>query len=148
MEKKKVVAYIRVRKNEALSVHKEFFKKVFANRDDSELVDIYWDAGVSGLKNNRSAFAKMIADAEAGEFDYIVVKSLAKLSRDVDATIEIIRKLKEHGVGIYSITERLDTLSTKCEKYIELMEATAELRKQLTERERELATLTEEKSEA
>lgn len=147
MEKKKIVAYVRTRKNEGLSVHKEYFKRLFASREDCELIDFYWDDGTSGLDRYRYAFKQMIADAENGKYDYIVVKSIAKLSRDTDAAIKTIKNLKDHGVGVYSIAEQFDSLSNKCEEYIEIMEAIADLRKQITEKEREMAALMNGKTE-
>lgn len=147
MKKKKIVAYVRTRQDEGLSVHKEYFKRLFANREDCELIDFYWDSGRSGFDRYRYAFKQMIADAENGKYDYVVVKSLAKLSRDTDAAIKTIKKLKDHGVGVYSITEQFDSLSNKCEEYIGIMEAIAELRKQITEKERRMAALMTKKTE-
>lgn len=143
MAKKKVVAYIRASINADVSIRETYFKTLLANREDCELAGIYVDRGTSGRKKKRYAYQTLIADAVAGKFDYIIVKSLANLSRDTDESIAAIKNLKEHGVGIYSVAERLDTLSDKCKQYIEILETTAELRKQIKEKEREMEALTE-----
>lgn len=142
MDKKRVVAYIRIRTGEAININCEYFKRMFENHRECELTDYYCDMGKSGMDCSRLEFSRMMADAESGKFDYIIVKNLAKLSRDTVLAVQTIRKLKGYGIGIYSVTERLDTLNQECDKYLELMLATEELRGRIKDNERKMAVLT------
>lgn len=111
MEKKKIVVYVRVGANESVDIPCEYLKRLLDNREECELIDYYCDRGTCGRDRKRLGFNKMIADAKSGKFDYIIVKSMAQLSRDTQLTIKTINELKECGVGVYSVEERLDTLA-------------------------------------
>lgn len=58
----------------------------------------------------RTGFIRMLEDAEAGKIDYIITKSISRLSRSVRDTIKIIRKLMEKEVGVYFLEQGIDTL--------------------------------------
>lgn len=77
-----------------------------------KVVNIYVDQGITGTKAERPQFQKMIEDARAGCFDYIVVKNISRFARNVLISIEYIKELKalQHPVGIYFIEEGLNTL--------------------------------------
>lgn len=75
------------------------------------LSGIYADEGISGTSlRRREAFKKMIADALAGFFDVIVVKSIARWARDVENGYPIIKDLAEKGVAVYFLDNNLSTL--------------------------------------
>ena len=62
----------------------------------------------------------MINKACAGEIDYILTKSLSRLSRDVLVTLIIIRKLKERGINMYFKNENLNSIEDEAEFAITL----------------------------
>lgn len=94
MEKKRVVAYVRTCMDEAVDLHCKYLQDILANCEECELVDYYCEQA-SGKNASRPIFNRMIADAESGKFDYIIVKSIAKLSRDASLIIETIDHKKE-----------------------------------------------------
>ncbi len=62
----------------------------------------------------------MINKACAGEIDYILTKSLSRLSRNVLDTLIIIRKLKERGINMYFENENLNSIEDEAEFAITL----------------------------
>ena len=46
---------------------------------------------------------KMVTDARLGKFDLIITKDVSRFARDLEDSIHYIRKLKEYGVGIFSV---------------------------------------------
>jgi DNA invertase Pin-like site-specific DNA recombinase len=57
----------------------------------------YSDEGLSGTKKkNRKAFLRMLEDAEEKKFDYLLVKDISRLARNIIDSIETIRFLKRH----------------------------------------------------
>lgn len=81
-----------------------------------------WDfAGVfydyeSGLrKEKRNGLDDMLKKAYRGDIDYIITKSISRLSRNVLDTLNIIRSLKARNINIYFEKENLNSLETEKE---------------------------------
>lgn len=81
-----------------------------------------WDfAGVfydyeSGLRQEKqNGLDAMVKKAYRGEIDYIITKSISRLSRNVLDTLTIIRSLKTKGINIYFEKENLNSLETEKE---------------------------------
>jgi site-specific DNA recombinase len=60
----------------------------------------------------------MLKKAYHGEVDYIITKSISRLSRNVLDTLTIIRSLKAKGINIYFEKENLN--SFEAEKEIDI----------------------------
>lgn len=104
----RAVAYCRVstsKEEQAMSLQnqKDFFE-TFITRKGDELVEIYSDEGLSGTKlKNRTALNRMIRDAGDGRFDIIYCKDISRLSRNTIDFLNIMRSLKQNGIGIFFI---------------------------------------------
>lgn len=82
--------------------------KQFIESKGDEIVAEYADKGKSGTSAKRPEFLRMIKDAEAGKFDYIVVHKLDRFSRNKYDSAIYKRRLKQCGVKLLSVTENLD----------------------------------------
>lgn len=97
----RAVAYCRVSTDKedqlnSLSTQEEFFER-YAKQEQLSLVNIYSDEGISGTKKaNRKAFLQMLQDAQEKKFDYLLVKDISRLARNIVDSIETIRFLKKH----------------------------------------------------
>ncbi len=97
----KAVAYCRVSTEKedqlnSLAAQEEFFKG-YCKQQGYVLVKIYSDEGISGTKKkNRKAFLQMLSDAQEKKFDYLLVKDVSRLARNIVDSIESIRLLKKH----------------------------------------------------
>ena len=82
----KVCAYVRVstdslEQEDSLDNQIAYFQDYIRSNPAWEYVGIYAYQGISGFKENRPQFQKMIADARAGKIDLIVVKSVSSIAR-------------------------------------------------------------------
>ena len=71
----------------------------------------YREEGKSGRTDDlskRPAFSEMLAAADSGLFDVIVVHKLDRFSRNLRVTLETLDRLQAQGVGFVSISERMD----------------------------------------
>ena len=59
----------------------------------------------SGLNFDRSGLAEVLVAADAGKIDVLVIKNLSRLGRDTAKTIDLVHKLDEQGIRIYSPLE-------------------------------------------
>ncbi|HEY7154578.1 MAG TPA: recombinase family protein [Gemmataceae bacterium] len=76
-----------------------------------DIVQIYRDEGKSARTDDlakRPAFQQLLADAEAGRIDVIVVHKLDRFARNLRVTLETLERLEHAGVGFVSIGEQMD----------------------------------------
>lgn len=66
----------------------------------------------SGLRRSgRTGLDKMLKKAERGKIDYIITKSISRVSRDTLEVLKIIRFLRERGINMHFETEDLDSIN-------------------------------------
>ena len=75
-----------------------------------DIVAVYKDEALSGYKNihKRDGFSQLMADAEAGKFEAVMVYELSRFSRNGSDTIVYTEKLAKLGIEFVSVRERLD----------------------------------------
>ncbi|WP_163581104.1 recombinase family protein [Gracilibacillus saliphilus] len=121
-EKERAVVYARVSTNQehqksSIKSQKEYYSQ-YAKEKGFELVNIYFDEGLTGTSSKRKYFLKMLHDAglDMSEkknsrllefdtsdreplFDWIILKDVSRFARNTDAGI-IAKLLRENGVYI------------------------------------------------
>lgn len=130
-QKKKVCAYVRVstdslQQEDSLENQTTYFKSFITANPEWEFVGIYSDQGISGYKENRPGFQKMIEDARAGNIDLIVVKSISRFARNTETVLKFTRELKSIGVGIFFELQNINTLSGAGELMLTILAAFAQ----------------------
>jgi DNA invertase Pin-like site-specific DNA recombinase len=80
----------------------------YARKSKIEIYKMYVDEGISGTKENRPEFQKMIKDAEQKLFDVILVHKFDRFARSVEISSKIKTRLRRVGVNIISITEPVE----------------------------------------
>ena len=88
-----------------------------------ELVEIYYDFGVSGYKEARPGFQRMMDDAENGRFRQVITKAITRFARNTRTVLESTRRLKELGIGVYFELQGINTLSQEGELLMTLYAA-------------------------
>lgn len=131
-QKKKVCAYVRVstdslQQEDSLENQTTYFKGFITANPEWEFVGIYSDQGISGYKENRPGFQKMIEDARAGNIDLIVVKSISRFARNTETVLKFTRELKSIGVGIFFEIQNINTLSGAGELMLTILAAFAQV---------------------
>lgn len=130
-QKKKVCAYVRVstdslQQEDSLENQTTYFKGFITANPEWEFAGIYSDQGISGYKENRPGFQKMIEDARAGNIDLIVVKSISRFARNTETVLKFTRELKSIGVGIFFEIQNINTLSGAGELMLTILAAFAQ----------------------
>lgn len=110
-----IAAYCRVSTDKAdqlnsLEAQKEFFSE-YTKRTGDTLVRLYADEGISGTKiKNRKEFLRMMADAEHGLFDMVVVKDISRFARNTVDLLQNVRKLKSLGIETQFLTANMTSM--------------------------------------
>lgn len=87
----------------------------------------YVDEGISGTQTKkRDAFFQMIADAEAGNFNLILTKEVSRFARDTLDSLTNTRDLLAHNVGVYFMSDNINTLEPDSELRLTIMSSIAQ----------------------
>jgi site-specific DNA recombinase len=93
-----------------------------------EIVKVYPDLDVSGWSGvDRPAFEELLADAEAGLIDTVMVWKIDRLTRNFDDLQRVWRLVQQRGLKLVSVTDSLDTSSPMGIFGLRMMVAAAEL---------------------
>ena len=72
----------------------------------------YDDGGFSGGNTNRPALKRLLADAEAGKLDIIVVYKIDRLSRSICDFAELTKSFDKWNVSFVSVTQDINTATS------------------------------------
>ena len=87
----------------------------------------YVDEGISGTSTKkRDSFLRMIADAKAGLFDFIITKEISRFSRSTLDSIKYTQELLEHDVGVLFQNDNINTLDSDSEFRLVVMAGVAQ----------------------
>ena len=106
VKKKRVAAYARVsteqeEQQNSYEAQIGFYTSLIMSNPDWEFVEVYSDEGISGTSlKKREGFNRMIADAEAGKIDLILVKSISRFARNTVDSLSMVRRLKAVNVEV------------------------------------------------
>ena len=131
-KKMQVAAYCRVSSNSADQLNSyaaqiRAYKKYIGARDDWELVDIFADEGLTGMKSEtRDEFQRMIRMCELRQIDLILTKSVSRFARNVKEALNYTRKLKLLGIGVQFEEDGINTLAMADEMLLNTFAAIAQ----------------------
>lgn len=114
--RKRVAAYTRVSSGKdamlhSLSAQVSYFSNMIQRHPEWEYVGVYSDEALSGTKDDRESFVRMIDDCRAGKIDMIITKSLSRFARNTVTLLKIVRELKDLGVDVYFEKENIHSTS-------------------------------------
>ena len=131
-KKIRVAAYARVstdkdEQQNSLESQKDYFSMLIKSNTTWQFAGIYYDDGISGLTHkNRDGFNSMVQDALDGKIDFIITKSISRFARNTLDSLEVLRKLRDKGIGVYFQKENINTLDGKGEFVLTLMASFAQ----------------------
>jgi site-specific DNA recombinase len=106
----RVIGYVRVssemQKEKDNSIRSQIKSiKKYCEDYNLELVGIYKDEGVSGLKSNRGGLNKMLGEIEKMNIEVVLVYSLSRLGRKLVDVVGWVNNLENKGIRFISIKE-------------------------------------------
>ena len=128
----KVAGYCRVSTDSDDQVNsfesqKQYFRTYIENHPDWELYEIYADEGITGTSTKkRTQFNRMIHDAYRGNFRLIITKEVSRFSRNILDTIRYTRELRDIGIGVIFLSDRINTLEPEAEMLLSFLASLAQ----------------------
>ncbi len=124
-KKMRVAAYCRVSTSgpeqlRSLEIQISTYKKMIKSNPNWLFAGVYYDIESGLRRNGRKSLDKLLRKAEKGKIDYIITKSISRVSRDTLEILQIIRFLRERGINMYFENEKLDSIDADKEFEITL----------------------------
>jgi site-specific DNA recombinase len=110
---KKVIGYVRVSsemqrlKDNSIKNQIEYIQD-YCNRYGYELINIFEDEGISGLKNDRDGLNLLMSEIKKVEIDIVMVYSLSRLGRKLKDVINYIELLNKKNIKFISVKENFN----------------------------------------
>ncbi len=105
------VGYCRVstdKQREESIDHQQREIQKYADENGIRVIEWYVDHGYSGTTNKRPALERMIKDSKQKKFNQVLVWKLDRFSRNMYEGAIAKHELKENGVTVFSVIERID----------------------------------------
>lgn len=131
VQRKRVAAYARVSSGKdamlhSLSAQVSYYNDYIGSRGDWQLVGIYADEAVSGTKEDRPEFQRMLSDCRAKKIDMVITKSLTRFARNTVTLLETVRELRLLEIDVFFEKENIHTLSSDGELMLTLLASFAQ----------------------
>ena len=112
----RVAAYCRVSSGKdamlhSLSAQVSRYSELIQRRPGWVYAGVYADEALTGTKDDRPEFQRLLADCRAGKIDRVLTKSVSRFARNTVTLLETVRELKELGVAVYFEEQNIDSLS-------------------------------------
>ena len=105
----------------------QYYTQFIQEKRNWTYIQGYVDEGISGTSTKkRDSFNRMITDAKAGRFDFIITKEISRFSRSTLDSIKYTQELLEHDVGVLFQNDNINTLDSDSEFRLVVMAGVAQ----------------------
>ena len=116
----KVAAYCRVStemesQQSSIDLQIRYYTDLIQKNPEWDFAGVFYDYESGLRKEKRNGLDEMLQKAYRDEIDYIITKSISRLSRNVLDTLTIIRSLKAKGINVYFEKENLNSIEDEKE---------------------------------
>ena len=130
-KRKRVAAYARVSLDKDAMLHSlaaqiSYYKGLIQRKPDWEYAGVYADEGLTGTKENRPEFQRLLADCRAGKIDLVIVKSISRLARNTVTMLATVRELKALGIDVLFEKENIHSMSGDGELMLSILASFAQ----------------------
>ena len=128
---KRVAAYARVSSGKdamlhSLSAQVSYYSNLIQNHSGWQYVGVYADEALTGTKDNRENFQRLLADCRAGKVDTVITKSISRFARNTVTLLETVRELKNMGVDVFFEEQNIHSLSADGELMLTILASYAQ----------------------
>ena len=127
----RVAAYARVSTGKdamlhSLSAQVSYYSNLIQKHPGWLYCGVYADEALTGTKDNRDNFQRLLEACRAGEIDMVITKSISRFARNTVTLLESIRELKELGVDVFFEEQNIHTMSSDGELMLTILASYAQ----------------------
>ena len=126
-----VAAYARVSSGKdamlhSLSAQVSYYSRMIQQHPGWKYCGVYADEAITGTKDSREQFQKLLERCRNGEIDLILTKSVSRFARNTITLLETVRELKLLGVDVYFEEQNIHSLSSDGELMLTILASYAQ----------------------
>ena len=129
-KKKRVAAYARVSSGKDAMLHslsaQVSYYSDYIQSNGWEYAGVYADEAITGTKDKRDGFQKLLTECRNGSVDMVITKSISRFARNTVTLLETVRELKELGVDVYFEEQNIHTASADGELMLTILASYAQ----------------------
>ena len=127
----RTAAYARVSSSKdamlhSLSAQVSYYNSFIQSNPEWLFCGVYADEALTGTKDNRENFQKLLSECRAGNIDLIIAKSISRFARNTVTLLETVRELKELGVDVYFEEQNIHSISPDGELMLTILASYAQ----------------------
>ncbi|GAB1360153.1 recombinase family protein [Porphyromonadaceae bacterium] len=128
---KKVAAYARVSSGKDAMLHSlssqvSYYSRFIQNHAGWLYAGVYSDEALTGTKDRRNGFQRLLADCRVGKVNMILTKSISRFARNTVTLLETVRELKSLEVDVFFEEQNIHTLSAEGELMLTILASYAQ----------------------
>lgn len=104
----------------------------YVKREGIEIYNEYSDIGISGKKESRPEFDKLLNDMRNKNFDCIIVYKLDRIGRSISHLLKLFEEFSKRDIKFISITQNFNTTTPEGRLFLRMMMLLAEYERELT----------------
>lgn len=129
--KKRVAAYARVSSGKdsmlhSLSAQISYYSDFIQKHRGWEYAGVYSDEAMTGTKDDRAEFQRLLTDCRNDKIDIVLTKSISRFARNSVTLLETVRELKSLNVDIIFEKENIHSMSGDGELMITILASFAQ----------------------
>jgi len=114
--KKRVAAYARVSDGKDAMLHSlaaqiSYYSDLIQKNPEWEFVSVFADEALTGTKDTRPEFQRLLAECRAGKIDMVITKAISRFARNTVTVLESVRALKDMNIDVYFEEQNIHSLS-------------------------------------
>lgn len=127
----RVAAYARVSSGKdamlhSLSAQVSYYNDLIQGNPEWLFCGIYADEAMTGTKENRTEFQKMLTACRNGEINLIITKSISRFARNTVTLLKTVRELRNIGVDVYFEEQNIHSMSADGELMLTILASYAQ----------------------
>ena len=129
-KKKRVAAYARVSSGKDAMLHslsaQVSYYSDYIQSNGWEYAGVYADEAITGTKDNRENFQRLLAECRKGTIQMVITKSISRFARNTVTLLSTVRELKSLGVDVYFEEQNIHTTSADGELMLTILASYAQ----------------------
>ena len=110
----------------SLSAQVSYYSNLIQSHRGWKYAGVYADEALTGTKDDRKNFQRLLADCRAGMVDMVITKSISRFARNTVTLLETVRELKGLGVDVYFEEQNIHTMSADGELMLTILASYAQ----------------------
>ena len=103
-----------------------YYSRLIQSHKDWVFCGVYSDEAITGTKDSRDAFQRLLNDCRAGKIDMVLTKAVSRFARNTVTTLETVRELKSLGVDVFFEEQSIHSMGSDGELLLTLLASFAQ----------------------